>query len=275
MQAMKSVSQQIEPNQDLIELMDIFRKMVNYCIRLGLKSDIYSLKKFSTAFYHDLDRYYVMSSYKKNAMSQACGRLSQMKRDIRNGKEVSSPFIRKPFITNCYNFKINGNLISIPYMPRQPINLLLNDHTTKLLSEKNLKIHSFTLTPHQINITISKEVTPINCTNVIGIDRNLRNVTVGNHESVTFYKTNKMLSIKQNTIHARAGFKRNDRRKKGIWYKKMQQRLQKRTKQYLHKISMQIVTDAIETKSAIALEDLKGIRKLYKKGNGQIGRAHV
>jgi putative transposase len=39
--------------------------------------------------------------------------------------------------------------------------------------------------------------------------------------------------------------------------------------QYLHKITKDIVELAKESRSAIILEDIKGIRKLYRKGNGQ------
>ncbi|MEO9309349.1 MAG: IS200/IS605 family accessory protein TnpB-related protein, partial [Nitrososphaera sp.] len=37
--------------------------------------------------------------------------------------------------------------------------------------------------------------------------------------------------------------------------------------QYLHKITKDIIQKARETRSAIILEDIKGIRKLYRKGN--------
>ncbi len=270
--ATKSVTQPMPINKDLDSMMDTFRKMVNHCIRLGLKSNITTLKKFSTAFYHELDKYDIRSSYKLNAMSQACGRLSQMKHDIRNGKKVKSPFIRKPYITNCYGIKHNGSLLAIPFKPRQPINIILNNHTTKILSDVTLKVCSFTMTTTSISICISKEVNEIKCTNIVGIDRNLRNVTVGNDELVTFYKTNKLLSIKQNTIYARAGFHRNDHRKKKQYYKNLQNRLQNRTKQFIHKVSKDIVNNAIKTKSVIVFEDLRGIRKLYRKGNGQGNR---
>jgi putative transposase len=103
----------------------------------------------------------------------------------------------------------------------------------------------------------------------MGIDRNLRNVTVGNNDKVVFYKTNKLLSIKENTIHARAGFKRNDRRVKRKFFQKFNQRMQHRTKKLLHRISRQIVEKAKQNKSAIVFENLKGIRRLYRKGNGQ------
>jgi len=192
-----------------------------------------------------------------------------MKNSIKKGKNTKSPFIRKSYLTNCYGFKLNGSLLSIPYKPRQPIHILLNNHTQKILSDPALKVRSFTLTALNISLCISKEIDQIQCTEIVGIDRNLRNVTIGNSESVTFYKTNKLLSIKQNTIHARAGFHRNDRRIKQKFWQEKNHRMQNRTKQFIHKISKQIIQNAKSTKSMIILEDLKGIRKLYRKGNGQ------
>ncbi|HEY4680396.1 MAG TPA: transposase [Nitrosarchaeum sp.] len=269
MRAIKSIKQSIPENHDLTDMMDIFKDMMNHCIRIGLKHNCSTLKKLSLLSYHELRDYQIMSSYKICAISQACGRLSQRKRDIKKGKNVKPPFISKPFVTNCYSIKHNGSLLTIPFRYHNPINIILNNYAQKILSDKSLKIRSFTMTDDSISIAVSKEVDDIKCTNMLGIDRNLRNVTVGNNEMVTFYKTNKLLSIKQNTIYARAGFKRNDIRKKRDYYKSLQNRLQNRTKQFIHKISKDIVTNAVKSKSIIAFEDLKGIRKLYRKGNGQ------
>jgi len=269
LRAIKSIKQTIPQNTDLESMMETFRNMVNHCIRIGLRDNCTTMKKLSLFSYHELRDYDILSSYKLNAISQACGRLSQMKQSINRGKKTKSPFVKKPYIVNCYGFKINGCVMSIPYKPRNPINIILNNHTVKILSNPALKVRSFSMTALNISLCISKEIDQIECTKIIGIDRNLRNVTVGNDESVTFYKTNKLLSIKQNTIYARAGFKRNDHRKKRKFYKNLQQRLQNRTKQFIHKISKDIVTNAVQNKSVIAFENLKGIRKLYGKGNGQ------
>jgi putative transposase len=250
-------------------MMKTFRKMVNHSIKIGLKNNCSTLKRLSLLAYHDLDSEGLNTSYKLNAISQACGILANHKKLIRKGKNPKTPHVVKPFLANCYGFKINGSLLSIPYKPHQPINILLNSHTTKILSDPTLKVCSFCLTAFNVSLCISKEVQDIECTKTIGIDRNLRNVTVGNSDLVTYYKTNKLLSIKENTIHARAGFKRNDQRVKQRFWQRKNQRMQNRTKQFIHKISKQIVQNAKEVKSMIVLEDLKGIRKLYKKGNGQ------
>jgi len=82
-------------------------------------------------------------------------------------------------------------------------------------------------------------------------------------------KTNKILSIKENSQFVKASFKRNDRRVKGRFFTKIRGRQTRRANQFLHKISKNIVQKSKESKSAIIFEDLKGIRKLYRKGNGQ------
>ena len=97
-------------------------------------------------------------------------------------------------------------------------------------------------------------------------------MTCGNGEKVTFFKTNKLVSVLKNTRHARSGFKRNDRRKKRAFWKERQARMSRRRNQYIHRISKGIVDGAVRTKSMIILEDLGGIRKLYRKGNGQGNR---
>ena len=158
-------------------------------------------------------------------------------------------------------------MVTIPYKNRKPINILINDHTKNVLSDPALTVRSFSMTDTSLSLCISKEITPIECTQTLGIDRNLRNITCGNDQKVTVYKTNKLLSISESTIHAKSRFKRNDKRKKQLG-KEKRKRITNRRNQYLHRISKGIVDMALKTKSVIKL-NLKGIRKLYRSGNGQ------
>jgi putative transposase len=246
-----------------------FKEMVNYCIRLGLENNVSTLRKFSSMFYHELDIYDIPSIYKLTAMSQACGRLSQMKNSIRKRKMVKSPFVRRPYLVSCYGFKINGMLLSIPTGNRNYIHVLLNHYTVSRLSETGIEPRSFTITPNSVSICIRKKVQEIIPENVMGIDRNLRNITVGNNNGIIMYKTNKILSIKENSTHVLSSFKRFDVRVKRHFQKRLGNRRARRIKQYMHIISKDIVKKAVESKSMIVLEDLTGIRKLYRKGNGQ------
>ena len=243
--------------------------MVNECIRIGLDNNITTLRKFSSNHYHDLEKYDTQSKYKLTAISQACGRLSQMKRSIREGKTPKSPYVQKSYLVSCYGFKINGMLLSIPIGDRRYIHIILNRHTQQILSDKLLKVKSFVITPDSISLCIQKEVKEVKCDNTIGIDRNLRNVTVGNHEKVTMYDMDDLPKITYRTRQTISSFKRNDHRIRQKIYSKLGNRRARRIKQFLNRISKDIVSKARKSNSMIVLEDIKGIRKLYRKGNYQ------
>ena len=140
--------------------------------------------------------YKIMSYYKLTAISQACGRLSQMKRSVREGRTPKSPFVSKPYIVSCYGFKVNGMLLSFPISNHNYIHIPLNSHIQQLLSDKSLKVRSFVITPDSISLCIQKEVNEIIPENAIGIDRNLRNVTISTNSGSIMYKTNKLLSTR-------------------------------------------------------------------------------
>ncbi len=254
----------------MLSMMETFREMSNRCIKIGRENNITTLRKFSSKFYHELDEYQIQSKYKLTAMSQACSRLSQMKRSIKKGIKTRSPFILKPYLVSCYGFKLNGVLLSIPIGNRKFTNIVLNHHTVSQL--EGVECRSFTITPTSLSIAVRKKVEPLVPKNVIGIDRNLRNVTISNKEFSIMYRTEKLLSIKENSMHVRASFKRFDVRVKNKFFSQRRNRQSRRTQQFLHKISKDIVGRAKESKSMIVFEDLKGIRKLYRKGNGQGNR---
>jgi len=260
------------PNPEQLQLMEIFKDMVNFCIRMGLEHNCSTMKKLSLLSYQKLKDYPTQSKYKLTAISQAAGRLAQMKKDIKKGRKVKSPFVRTPYLVSCYGFKINGCLLSYPVSNRQFANILLNEHVAKTLSDDSLEPRSFTITPTSLSITVRKNVEPITPESVIGIDRNLRNVTISTPNGSVVYKTNKILSIKENSQFVKASFSRNDRRVKGRFFTRIRGRQTRRVNQHLHKISKDIIQKAKESKSAIIFEDIKGIRKLYKKGNGQGNR---
>ncbi|MDE1767577.1 MAG: IS200/IS605 family accessory protein TnpB-related protein, partial [Thaumarchaeota archaeon] len=192
-----------------------------------------------------------------------------MKRTLKKGIIPRSPYVGRPYLVSCYGFKINGVFLSIPVGKRTHINIVLNWHTVQKLSEKGIAPRSFVITPNSLSISVRKEVEEIQCSNVIGIDRNLRNVTISTQSGPVMYKTSKLLSIKENTMHVIAAFRRDDRRAKAKFYLQKRNRRSRRVQQFLHKISKDIVKRAKESHSMIVLEDIKGIRKLYRKGNGQ------
>ncbi|HEU5221600.1 MAG TPA: RNA-guided endonuclease TnpB family protein [Candidatus Nitrosotalea sp.] len=265
----KAVRQQFTPTEELCSIMETFRQMVNECIRIGLTSGISTLGKFSSNHYHQLKKYDIPSYYKLTAMSQACGRLSQMKCSIRKGKTPRSPYVKKPYLVSCYGFKITGLSLFIPMGNKKYVDIVLNHHTQQILQDKSLRVKSFVITPDFISLGMQKKIEEIKCVNTIGIDRNLRNVTVGNHEKVTMYDMENLPKIAYRTKKVMSSFRRNDHRIKQKIYSKLGNRRARRVKQFLNRISKDIVQNAKTANSMIILEDIKGIRRMYRKGNKQ------
>lgn len=265
----KSIRQNHTPTSEQLYMMEVFRQMVNDCIRIGLENNCTTLKKLSLLSYHKLQSYDILSYYKLNSISQACGRLTQRKKDIKKGINPKPPYVKKPYLVSCYGFKINGMLLSFPVQKRQFANTMLNDHVTKTISDTSLKVRSFTITPTSLSLSIQKEVEPIKPEKTIGIDRNLRNITFGNDEKVILVNTAEILKIKENYSHIASSVRRDDWRIRKKIRGSLGIRQARRIQQRIHKISKSIVEYSKKQNAMIIFEDLKDIRKLYRKGNGR------
>jgi putative transposase len=68
-------------------------------------------------------------------------------------------------------------------------------------------------------------------------------------------------------------FKRNDRRLRTVIAGKCGERRKNRVQQLLHKVSKQVVDSALQSRQGIVFEDIREIRRLCRKGNGQ-ARGH-
>lgn len=271
--AIKSVKQEFQPAPGLLHLMDTFRQMVNDCIRIGLNNNISTMKKLGSVAYKQLGCYDIMSYYKLCAISHAVGILANRKKSIKRGLLPRQPYSTRPFIVSCYGFKIENSMLKVPLGNRQYFDIPLNSHVKNMLSDPLLKIRSFTLTAEAVGICYSKEVAEIECTTIEGVDRNLRNLTVGNNEKVIQYDLSKAVDIAENTRSIIRSFKRNDVRIRKKLYSKYGQRRKNRINQLLNHVSKAVVQDAKDNRTAIALEDIRQIRNLYQKGNYQ-GRSY-
>lgn len=104
-------------------------------------------------------------------------------------------------------------------------------------------------------------------TDVLGIDRNLSNITVGNLKNVVMYDVTKAVQIADNSRSVMRALKRNDVRIRKRLAMEHGRRRKARINQLLHKVSKAIVQQAKEQNAAIAFEDIKRIRRLYLRGN--------
>jgi putative transposase len=250
--------------------------MVNDCLRVGLKFEeenrsTPSMKKLSLLCYGQLKRYEVYSAYRLTAISKAAGILSSRRKSIKRGFFTRTPYASRPLLVSCYNVKVQDRKLRVQLRDGQFEDIPLNAHTLRVLSDDELRINSFTLTAASLSICFSKETEaePGGFTDAIGIDRNLRNITVGNQEKVTYYDMTKVVEIGENTRRIVGSFRRDDVRIRRSIASKYGRRRSERVKQIIHGVTKMIVQEAKEKRQAIVFEEIRGIRNLYRKGNGQ------
>lgn len=274
LRAIKSVKQSYIPDRQILNFLETFRYMVNHCIRIGIQNDCSTLKRLSVLSYHELVQYDIPSYYKLCAISKACGILANRRQSLKRGMDTKKPYLKKPILISCYGFKLENGILRIPLGEKKYFEIPLNNHVKEILSDPQLKVQSFTLAVgNTLSICYSQDVSQIECTKTAGIDRNLRNVTVGNCDKVIQYDISKTSRITQVTKSVMSCFKRNDHRIRKRLYSKYGSRRKYRINQILHHVSKTVVQRATENKTALVFEDIRNIRKLYQKGNGH-GRYH-
>jgi len=267
--AIKSGRQRYQPSQKVRELLEIFHCMVNDCIKTGLETDTSSLKRLSTLSYQQLKRYKCPSAYRLAAISRAAGILASRKKSLRRGYPTKTPYMAKRVLISCYGFKIEDGNLRIPLGEKKFEFIPLTPHVLRILSDPVLNVRSFTLNETVLSLCISKEVAGVECLGTVGVDRNLRNLTVGNQDRVTQYDLSDTVRIADTTRRIISSFKRDDYRIREDLSSKYGRRRHNRTQHVLHNTTKAIVADALKHKEAIVLENIEGIRRLYRRGNGQ------
>jgi putative transposase len=269
MLAVKSVWQYYAPSREILVLLNIFRRMVNDSIRIGLVNDVSSLRRLSLLSYNQLADYDSPSYYKLCAISRAAGILAARKKSLKRGFSTRQPYAVRPFLVSCYGFKIRNGGLEIPISRGKRLSLPLTKHTAAIVSHPGVEVRCFTLTRNRLCLSIARDAPMTECTSTVGVDRNLRNLTVGNESQIHYYDLSKTVKIAKTTIRIVASFKRDDVRTLGDISSKYGRRRTARTGHILHNATKAIVERGVRRGEAIVLEDIRGIRCLYRRGNGQ------
>jgi putative transposase len=270
MRAVKAVQQHYTPGPEILQMLEQFRQMLNNCIRIGLAENTTSLKSLSIKAYSQLADYQVPSYYKLCAISGATGILRNYRKAKRKGRQVNEPYARRLQLTTCYGFKVIDGCLLVPFKPNQPIHIALNRHALEALSEPNITIRSFTLTEKTLSIAFAKTVETITPLGLVGIDRNLNNVTTADSTGlIEQHNLSRATEIKAVYRQVKSHVIRNDQRVRKSVFQKYGVKQRNRVQQILHHASKQIVLEAKRNQFGIVMEKLTGIRKLYRKGNGQ------
>jgi putative transposase len=248
--------------------------MVNDCVRIGLEKEdhgeiITSMRRLSLACYRQLAVYDLPTCYRLTAISKAAGILRNYRREKMRNRNARKPYAKKLMLTDCYGFRIFGRLLRIAYMRSEYLFAILDNHTVEAV--RNNDVRSITLTASEISICYSK-VAPAEMESVglMGIDRNLDNITLADSRgSILRFDLSEGTRIKSVYREVRSHLKRNDARINRQVSGKYGTLQRNRVKQILHRASKAVVDRAKSERFGIVMEDLKGIRRLYRRGNGQ------
>jgi len=267
--AVKSVRQNYPLPLEILGLLETFRRMVNESLRIGLAYDASSLRRLSLLSYNQLTSYDVPSYYKLCAISRAAGILASRKKSIKRGYPTRTPYSHRPLLVSCYGFKIINGELQIPVARAKWFNIPLTKHTLDVISEPGVTVRSFALTRNSLSLCIARDTPVIECISTVGVDRNLRNLTVGNMQQTIQYDLSQSVEIANTSRRIVASFHRDDARIRKRIASKYGRRRGNRVSHLLHNATTAIVTLADQRREAIVLEEITGIRSLYRRGNGQ------
>jgi transposase len=190
---------------------------------------------------------------------------------LRRSRHVKKPYARRLQLVSCYGFKIKNGKLLLPLRPRQFISIPLNNHTNCVISHPDLTASSITLTENRLMITYAKESVPVNPKGVVGLDRNLDNVTSApSDDSVQCYNHAKATEIRALYREIRSHARRNDHRTTRRIFAKYGGKERNRVQQLLHQTSKRIVEEAKQKQHAIGMEKLLRIHGLFDLGTRQM-----
>ena len=182
--------------------------MVNNSIRVGLLNDVSSLRRLSLHSYNQLVQYDSPSCYRLCAISRAAGILAARKKSIPRGFAARTPYSFRQQLVSCYGFKIENGGLKIPVSRGKRFSIPLTKRVLEVIPQPGVEVRSFTLTRNRLSLCIARDTPLLQSNFTVGVDRNLRNLTVGNDQETCHYDLLKCVRIAKATMRMVASFTR-------------------------------------------------------------------
>ena len=203
--------------------------------------------------------------YVYGALECAAARLKLYKKTLKKKPDAKKPYIsRNHLILNNQSYKIEHDIVRIPTESTRYVFIKLTSYVCGKI--RGTKLGNIVITDDKLIISYSKDIPEQRPENFIGIDRNLDNVTTyDSKRTCVVHDLSKAQQIIASYNTVKSKFRRNDIRIRRKIFQKYGKLQKNRVHNILHYTSKRIVSQ----NSGIVMENLKGIRKLYRKGNGQ------
>ena len=264
-------------------LFETYRSIVNELLDYAHSKGITSFKRLKAEKYHELRQKYpkLPSHYIYTACQMACSIYKSFRKLKRKGKvKTDKPVFKKDVIMlDDHLFKLDLEdwtvRISTPD-GRLEFKLLHGEYHGKF---RDWKVGQAWLVKRKdgiyLNVVFSKSVEIRKCKDVIGVDVNENNVTIATNQNFITFETRERVIrtayfLKRRKIQSKIRCKRV----KAKVLAKYRDRERNKVLDIYHKVANEIVKVALETNSAIALENLKEIRAKINHSKEINGRLH-
>jgi putative transposase len=270
MQAVKTVQIAYEPGRGVLSLLETFRNMVNYCIRVGLEKNVASRFSLQSEVYHQLSDFGLHTWYSLSAVEAATAILKNYRKAKRRRQNVRVPRAKKltAKLGNQGYRVVDGNL-RIPIKPREYFYVPLHKRAAQFLSDATLMLGSMTLTASKVSVVFSKIAEIAESHSYVAYDTNERSI------DGAYVREDGKLIVENHDLsrvsEARHGYFERVRRIQAKYAKdiRVAKKIQRKwfTNQnnkvntMLHQVSSAIVRQAKKREQGIILEDLKHIRR--------------
>ncbi|MDA4127659.1 MAG: RNA-guided endonuclease TnpB family protein [Thaumarchaeota archaeon] len=265
MKTVKAVSFSYKPTSTTKQLLETFRMMVNHAIHVCLDEEIKGRVNLRDRIHKEFkERYGVVSCYPYSVAEVAWSIVKKHKRWQR--KPTADRLMMK---MDAAKYSLNYSILSLPFKKgeRLLIPVEYGAYQRSFLLDETLKRGSVTMIESTIIIAFWKDTEAIIPLIKVGIDVNEKSAVLSDG---TTYDLSEVARL-----HTEYGLRRRDfssRHSRDQRLKRMFSRGSRekgRVKQFLNRVSKQIVQKAKESRQALVLEKLKGIRYVHQKGNGR------
>lgn len=206
--------------------------------------------------------------YRLCANSAATGILRNYRKAKRKNPRTKDPYARRLWLTTCYDFKVGEAEITLPFRGKERVSIPFAPHMQQ--SIVGFTVRSVTLTEDRLCLSYAKEVEEVQPHGFIGLDRNLDSVTVAaSDDTMARHDLSQATQVKATYREVCSHMTRNDYRVRRQVSGKYGRKQREKVQQILNRASRMIVAQAKQKQFGIVMEKLTGIRKLYRKGNGQ------
>jgi len=261
-------------------LLEDFRLAVNNAIRTGLQARVTSRNALTKLAYRDFRRDHpqMYSQHLVSAFEVAGSALKNHRRLVRKGVARNIPYVRRLMMkaeNQAYKLDRKNGVIDLPIRAgcHVRLKLIISQYHREYLNDDGYSLGSLTLLPDRAIIAFRKEAPkPYVPESAISLDTNERSLDgvliKGDSSSVIKANFPDVAMIQQRHHDRRRRLqkkKSHDRRTARLLCRREGSREHHRVEYRLHQVANAVLTFAENQRSAIVLEDLKGMRPTRSK----------